>query len=288
MQPVFFHLFFPRLERIIEALLLTHALRRAMKWLVVSTAAAALLQLQPGVAFTATGLHARSSAVFGRHPLAMAPRRRGPSAICAADGADADVDADAQEIAALEARLAELKRKEDEAAAIEAEATSETGGGYDLDPLASVNSVSDLDPLASRREELYGVGLNEGMKAKEMAEGGEGEGGGGGGGLVQVVGGIAAVIGLIAFSQVPVGTVSVETYGGAASLEKVSGVYEKVETPDQIRARYGESVAPESVAPPQLPGGAPDVAPPQLPPSDVPPPALPPPDIPPPMIPPGM
>ena len=247
-----------------------------MLWLRISVAAALV---ETGVAFTATNLHARPSVAtaaapsrhhFSRYPLAMAPRRRTFS-IYAAD--DADADADAQEIAALEARLAELKRKEDEAAAIEAEATSETGGGYDLDPLAGIN---DLDPLASRREDLYGVGLNEAMKAKEMAESDEGEGGGGG--LVPVVGGIAAIIGLIAFSQVPVGTVSVETYGGAGSLEKASGTYEKIETPDQIRARYGQSVEPSQL---------PDVAPPALPPPDIPPPALPPPDIPPPMIPPG-
>lgn len=131
------------------------------------------------------------------------------------------------EIAELEQRLAELKRTEAAqaaaaASAAAAEAAVEAPGGFDLATMSMRKKVAAVKTPAP--EEL----LSESWKAGEVDDGSEGSGSLG---LVQIAGGAALALAVLAFSQVPVGQQNLDpaTYGG----------YERaVETPSQIAARY--------------------------------------------------
>ena len=135
-------------------------------------------------------------------------------------------------IAELEARLEALKRAEAEAEAAEVATVASPGappesiegtltevaGGFDLTTMSNRKKVASVQGPAP--EEL----LSEAWKESE-------DGDGAGFPLVQAAGAIALAIGLVAFSQVPIGqdTTDLSSFGGRAPT---------LETPMQIKARY--------------------------------------------------
>jgi len=133
------------------------------------------------------------------------------------------------EIAELEARLAELKRKEElkqidvsagDGTVAEAVGISEEPAeGFDLATLSSRKKVAAVKTAAPA--EL----LSEAWKEEEMDAAGEGTN------VVQIVGGLALAIGLVAFSQVPIGqNIDQATYGGVTppppSAAEIRKLYE--------------------------------------------------------------
>jgi len=139
----------------------------------------------------------------------------------------------ADEIAELEAKLAELKRTEEEkkqaeiaAANLEwqrkrMEALQE--GGEDEDGSFDFATLSSRKKVAAVKSQAPDELLSEAWKEAE-------EDGEGGIGLVQILGGVVAAVALIAFSQVPIGqNVDEVTYGGVAP---------QAQSPDEIRKLY--------------------------------------------------
>lgn len=126
---------------------------------------------------------------------------------------------EADEIAALEKRLAELKGN----AEAEAEAPPAADGAADAS-VEGESGGSDDDFEEAYRQKLASEGGKLGVTAKNLANravappvellseqwkvGTETSGGGGGGvgGLVPVLGAIALVVALVGFSQVPIGS----------------------------------------------------------------------------------
>jgi len=131
-----------------------------------------------------------------------------------------------EEIAELEARLAELKAAEAAAPQPEAEEAAEPLAnaasqpkGFDSTTLSFRSKVANVKGPAP--SEL----LSESWKEQdEPSEGG--------GSLVTVLGGLVTLVALIAFSQVPIGT-EVETFNDGRSAN--------VESPADIRARYANA-----------------------------------------------
>ena len=138
---------------------------------------------------------------------------------------------DDDDIAALEAKLASLKRVKAEEAAAEAavasaaemaanaEAMEEVSDGFDFATLSSRKKVATIKTAAP--SEL----LSEAWKEDDSDSDGEGLP------IVQIVGAGILAVALIAFSQIPVGSSNVDpvTYGGRDA---------RLETPAEIKARY--------------------------------------------------
>mmetsp|Transcript_26995 Transcript_26995/g.84449 ORF Transcript_26995/g.84449 Transcript_26995/m.84449 type:complete len:199 (+) Transcript_26995:82-678(+) len=181
------------------------------------SSAAHIFQRQPTIQL----VNARRSAV-PLPAIPQLPRLLRPPRLSAGEADD--------EIAALEAKLAEAKRAKEEAERArlreEAEvrrAAAELSG--DLDEGFDFNTLSSRKKVAAVKAPPPPEFLSESWKEEEAGEGG-------GLGLVNLAGGAALVLGLIAFSQVPVGSnLDLATYGGGTVA---------VESPEQIRQRYGE------------------------------------------------
>jgi hypothetical protein len=161
------------------------------------------------------------------------------------------------EIAELEARLAKLRAAEEEEEEEEKKKKKEEAEDEKKEEEVGVAAATTTTPASLTAEEataraeeaarqrlsdyrkertIGGVSLGEGEinRAIEGTEAGGG-GGGDGGGLVavlQTVAAVAAAAGLVAFSQVPVGTPTTNFGVTAENVEK------NLETPEQIRARY--------------------------------------------------
>ena len=133
---------------------------------------------------------------------------------------------DVDEIAALEAKLASLKRAKAEEAAAEvadnAAPMEEVTDGFDFATLSSRKKVASIKTAAP--SEL----LSEAWKEEEPSDSSNGAGGLP---IVQIAGAAVVAVALLAFSQVPVGSQNVDpvTYGGRDT---------RLETPDEIKARY--------------------------------------------------
>jgi len=167
------------------------------------------------------------------------------------------------EIEELEARLAELKKADSYEARLAEAAAAKTAADTTAEDEAAAASKSVVDAteaadaaeakakaladeakakaealarqkLADYRRErtIGGVSIGEGQIQEMVDDERDLPEGGGLKGLIQVVGGIAAVVGLIVFSQIPVGESSSSIQFGSTPLEKVA------ETPNQIAARY--------------------------------------------------
>jgi hypothetical protein len=146
---------------------------------------------------------------------------------------------DANEIAELEARLAELKAAEAAKAAAEAEEAAERqrladeaarrAAGLDDNAGFDFATLSSRKKVAATRTSAPNELLSESWKEADSA------GEGGGLPVLQIVGALAVAIGLIAFAQVPIGEQNLDpvTYGGKAS---------RVESPDEIKARFAAVV----------------------------------------------
>tara|TARA_B100000524_G_scaffold242976_1_gene130095 strand:- start:582 stop:1241 length:660 start_codon:yes stop_codon:yes gene_type:complete len=126
------------------------------------------------------------------------------------------------EIAELEARLAELKAAESSESLVEAAS----------DPSSIANAASqpkgfDGTTLSYRGKvaNVKGPAPSELLSESWKEDEGSSEGGGS---LVPVLGTLVALVALVAFSQVPIGTVETFNDGRSAS----------VESPAEIRARY--------------------------------------------------
>ncbi|KAL3918813.1 MAG: hypothetical protein SGARI_007359, partial [Bacillariaceae sp.] len=110
------------------------------------------------------------------------------------------------EIAKLEEQLQKLKE------AKEAEAST-------------VEATSPSDQATEDEEEVdIGMFLSEGWKEKETAESG-------GGGLTGIIGAVALVLGLLAFSQVPIGQEDLSKYSA------IKAPTEQIDLGDLNRAR---------------------------------------------------
>ena len=138
---------------------------------------------------------------------------------------------DDDEIAALEAKLAQ-KKAEKAAAEAEVEVAEEeftpTGQedvatGFDWTTMSARKKVATIQTDATPE----GL-LSEAWKEEEPSDSSNGAGGLP---IVQIAGAAVVAVALLAFSQVPVGSQNVDpvTYGGRDT---------RLETPDEIKARY--------------------------------------------------
>ena len=140
-----------------------------------------------------------------------------------------DADTSAEEIAALEERLKQLKIAEAEKEAMQARAAA----AYEADNALSEDEVSQFDPttlsfrkkVANTRVAPPSELLSESWKSEEEEE--EGAGGGGGGGLASVVGPVVGLLALVAFSQIPIGDVSIEVGEQNVGVESTAALRER-------------------------------------------------------------
>ena len=166
---------------------------------------------------------------FGCTPVAGRWARASPEACARRCGVSyMQSGSNQDEIAELEARLEALKQAEAEAVVAKEAAPvedmdgvegamTEMSGGFDVTTMSSRKKVASMQGPAP--EEL----LSEAWK--------ESEAGSGGIPIVQAAGAVAVAIGLVAFSQVPIGqeTTDLSSFGGRTPT---------LETPTQIKARY--------------------------------------------------
>ena len=155
------------------------------------------------------------------------------------------------EIAELEARLAALKKKEEEEKAEKAAAEAAMVSAAEVAARAaeapparpSGTAPSELGPegfdlstLSARKRSLPSGDASGGAlsEAWKESEGSQGEGGG----IVPIIGGVVAAVALFAFAQVPV--------GGNAGLAPSAP---PLPTAEQIRAKYAEVGALEADRP---------------------------------------
>ena len=137
-----------------------------------------------------------------------------------------DADTSAEEIAALEERLKQLKIAEAEKEAMQARAAA----AYEADNALSEDEVSQFDPttlsfrkkVANTRVAPPSELLSESWKSEE-----EEGAGGGGGGLASVVGPVVGLLALVAFSQIPIGDVSIEVGEQNVGVESTAALRER-------------------------------------------------------------
>ena len=192
-----------------------------------------------------TGLRCLSPSFNGRYDRLPLPARPLPKRLLALSVADSD---SADEIADLEARLAKLRASAQENGEEQQETEQEGGGftGNDADDnargVSAEEAMARTEALSRQRLSEYrrertigGVSLGEGQ-INQAIEGERDSNDEGGGGIVllalQLLAAGVAAGGLVAFSQVPVGSTT-STFGITAPTDEKT-----LETPEQIRLRY--------------------------------------------------
>ena len=138
---------------------------------------------------------------------------------------------DDDEISALEEKLAALKQSKKEEEVLQtAQAAAERVPMVEVDDGFDWTTMSSRKKVAAMQSAAPGELLSEAWKESET-DGPSADGEGGGFNLVAIVGAVLVTVGFIAFAQVPVGQTNLDTvtYGGKTT---------RVESPDEIRARY--------------------------------------------------